>query len=325
MGVGSATGSEVAYPTGLRRLALAPAALIRLIRQLWNQGGGRDTTAHLKRLGLRHGQAIAATKLIKKVMSPALAARRARGGVDQVGAAGWRRMEATPESRSLAAFCAGLFDSKRADVMASFQPPYGFVIRYVEQGSQIALELPEEFRPIVEFCARHEIFDTVAAYIGEAPVISNVSLVYTQEHSTRIGPQLFHRDANEARQLHLVIPVWEVDHEAGPFTFLPADKSAPVIRTLRHESARIPDDVMFQHCSPSDLVECTGQPGDIYLLNPCACIHFGARTKSRPRLLLIVNLTSLFEGAEGQHAVHRAANRAVLNDGSERVRLLLNL
>ena len=82
---------------------------------------------------------------------------------------------------------------------------------------------------------------------------------------------------------------------------------------------------MFSHCDRSDLLALTGEAGTVFLCNPGQCYHCGARATGKPRLMLIVNVTTPFEGAEGQSAVYWSTNRRLLDEGSPEYRALLNL
>ena len=316
----------------LARFVTAPGKILNLYSRLRRQEGGRDTFSKLRKLGLRHAPAIAATRLIKKTVSPIRAIRRKALGAlsadivippDQ----GFIHVDENKISGAadVVAHCAALFERKRARIVAEFKPPYGQVINFPVTPEGAIMEDPEEIRPILQFCAQPALFDAIARYIGELPALSNIALVYSQPSDVRIGPQLFHRDRNEYRQVHLVMPIWDVTPESGPFTLLPADRSAKIVRAMDSDESRISDEDMFRYCSPDELIQLTGPAGTVYICNPCQCFHYGARATQKSRLLLIVNLTSPFEGAEGQACVYRSINRETLNDGTRNVRALLNI
>jgi len=316
----------------LRSFLRAPRTLVALVGRLRNQRGGRDVIRYLTLyLGVSRESAIAAAKRLKMALSPVKAWRRRRAAASAAirvpEDAGWLKLPpgVVTGGPALAAALQRLFESKKQHILETFKPPYGFVIQFKAQGDTVLLEQPDEFKSIVRFCSQKPLLDLLASYIGEFPVLSGVTFAYTPPWAGRVGSQLFHRDRNEPRQLHLVMPIWPVDMESGPFTFIPAKKSAEIVPQLDLRDDRFIDEQVFDRVSESEFVYCTGDPGDIYLVNPCACIHCGARTKSKPRLLLILNFTSLFEGAEGQFAVYRAENRRDLSDGSPEVQALLNL
>jgi hypothetical protein len=290
----------------------------------------------VKRLGLSHTDAIDVAKRIKKLATPVTSFMRSRiaaylGGADGLRVPRDKGYLRLPDgylegTARVVAHCNALYRRKESEISASFKPPYGMVIRFVEMGASVRMEDPEEIRPIFEFCTQPRLFRLLTEYMGEFPVMANVSLIYTRPNSETVGAQLFHRDMNERRQLHMVMPIWSVDTECGPFTLIPGDTSDKVVKALRlRESGRIGDKDIFSVCRVDELVTVTGKPGDVYLVNPYRCIHYGARARSKPRLLLIVNFTSLFEAAEGQHAVYRSSNKRALDNGRPESRWLLNI
>lgn len=322
----------------LVRIAKAPAKLAALAGQLGRHEGGRNAISYLKRLGISHADAVDIAKNLKKWASPIESFQRAQtaaylagGAADEPRVPRDKDYLHVPDgylegTDRVVRHCAELFRRKENDLRANFKPPYGMVIKFSQENRRDQMEDPEEIRPILEFAAQPKFFRILTDYIGEFPVMSTVSLIYTEPNSDTIGPQQFHRDMNERRQLHFVMPIWPIDMETGPFTFLPGDRSSDVVRALRDTGAgRISDEMIFSECRDDELVRITGKPGDVFLVNPYRCIHFGARARSKPRLILIVNFTSLFEGAEGLGAVYRSENRYVLNDGRTETRWLLNI
>jgi ectoine hydroxylase-related dioxygenase (phytanoyl-CoA dioxygenase family) len=199
------------------------------------------------------------------------------------------------------------------------------VLDFIDDGSELKMSDPREIAPIIHFCAQPKLFSIISRYIGEFPVVSNMSLIYTRQNETVIGPQKWHRDTNAPRQLHLVIPIWDIDELCGPFTLLPGDKSRDVIHALGHNHGRVEDDVFEKFGVTSDIVKLIGVAGTAYLVNPYACFHYGARARTKPRLMLIVNFSSLFEGAEGMQSPSRSANKAALDDGRFETRCLVDL
>jgi hypothetical protein len=320
----------------IERIKRAPAALMVLARQLRRHEGGRNTVSYLKRLGLTHTDAIDVARQIKRLATPLASFERSRtagylDGQDEIRVPRDKAYLRVPDGYlegvdRVVAHCEAIFRQKESEIVANYKPPYGMAIRFVEMGASVKMENPDEIRPIFDFCAQPRLFRLLTEYMGEFPVMANVSLIYTMPNTETIGSQLFHRDMNERRQLHMVIPIRPIDLECGPFTFIPADRSAEVVRALKlTESGRIDDRDIFSVCRDDELVRITGEPGDVYLVNPYRCIHFGARARSKSRLILIVNFTSLFEAAEGQHAVYRSSNKRALDNGRTESRWLLNI
>ena len=307
----------------------APLFFSRLIFKLRRQGGGRDVLYILRdRLGMAADSAIAIGKRLKIAASPLLARRRfavrstAMALPHSLAAEGWVKFpnDEIEGAAKLARHCGDIFESRKDEVLATYKPPFGLIFDI-----DSTIRRPEEIEPIIRFCAQPAVFNLVSSYLGEYPVLASISFGYTAPNSGGVGSQLFHADMNEPRQLHLVMPISSIDMELGPFTFLPELKSTVVRKAIKHEGGRISDETLFSHVREDDLIYCTGEPGDVFFVNPYACLHCGARTCSKSRLILIINFTSLFQGVESAGSLFTAANRQVLDDGLPETRFLLNL
>lgn len=307
----------------------APMFATRLLFKLRKQSGGREVLQVLRdTLGMSNDRATAVGKKLKMLASPLLAWKRTRTRAvptrvpDSLAVDGWVKLqdEGVSGANELVQHCTRVFERREAEILSNYTPPFSLIF---DVGSSIAR--PEEIEPVVRFCAQRPIFDLATSYLGEYPALGNISFGYTAPDSGRVGSQLFHCDSNEPRQLHMILPIWPIDMESGPFTFLPAPSSARLRKEIKHDRGRIPDDVVFSHVSEDELIYCTGEPGDVYFVNPYACFHCGARTRSKPRLILIVNFTSLFQGVEPSNGMYSAANRKELDDGRQETRFLLNL
>lgn len=184
---------------------------------------------------------------------------------------------------------------------------------------------PKDVRPIIDVLAQPYLVATAARYIGEIPVLGNICLLHTPIHDVWSGPQLFHRDMNQDRQLHLIIAINDIDETAGPFTFVPAHHSARINKSLGHTGGRITDEDMYKYLNPEDCIQFTGGAGSALMVNPYQCFHFGGRAEKRTRQVLICSYTSKFEGAEEAEGIYTAVNRSALDDNSRLRKLLLDL
>ena len=240
---------------------------------------------------------------------------------------GWLRVPDTYLSgvTELVDHCNAVYRRDEAYWREHWQPPFGMVVRFDvdEKGTPFIIS-PDDLRPIVRFCAQPKIYDLVTEYLGQRPVLANLSLAYTRvNNEKKIGSQQFHRDMGRD-QIHMVVPIWPIDEETGPFTLLPADESERVIKALNHTGGRVSDEKMFSLVSPDKVIKLTGEPGTAYFASPYRCFHYGARSYKKPRLMLIANYSSAF-APHSDTAVCRCSNRALLDDGMENTRLLLGL
>jgi ectoine hydroxylase-related dioxygenase (phytanoyl-CoA dioxygenase family) len=161
--------------------------------------------------------------------------------------------------------------------------------------------------------------------MGEIPVLSVISLIYTPTNDSTVGPQKFHRDMNCASQVHLIVNIEDVDEDNGPFTFISGAQSARIIRAIGHSDSRVGDEAIRRYVSNTDLIKCVGRAGTAFYVNPYACFHFGARAQRKPRYILILNYTSKFEWGEGLGSIYRSANRRVFDNGTALRQQLLAL
>ncbi len=55
---------------------------------------------------------------------------------------------------------------------------------------------------------------------------------------------------------------------------------------------RIPDEMMYQHADPKELIVFTGRRGDVLFIDSSRCFHYGSRNAIRPRYLMMYGYTS---------------------------------
>jgi len=208
-----------------------------------------------------------------------------------------------------------VFERRKEEEMKDYKHPYAFFLTSTKSKQGSVLENEKDWEPVIEFASQPEIVAIVAAYMQEIPVVGEVSLIYTpaEFNDQIVGPQLFHTDNNHKRMVHLLIAILPITKDGGPFTFVPRRNSEKIKKAYNHEGGRLTDEKVFSIVSPNDLIECVGDAGQAFFVNPNQCLHQGARVKTNERLVLIINYTSRFESGESVNAVYRAANRSMLN------------
>ena len=85
--------------------------------------------------------------------------------------------------------------------------------------------------------------------------------------------------------MKLFVNIYEVDDRHGPFTLLPADVSARVMRGLHPRTTfasfrRYTDVEVLEFSHPSDFVTVSGAAGSAMLVDTSRCLHFGSRVRS---------------------------------------------
>jgi hypothetical protein len=232
---------------------------------------------------------------------------------------------ALPGVETLISKSRAIFDRKRDEIVRNYVAPYGMLITTEQTPAGPKLIDIGDWAAMVEFASQPQVVGIVADYLGQMPVLSVVSFVYTLPGTSVEGSQLFHCDKNHDHQLHLIVPVEPIDENTGPFTFLAGDKSESVLKAVGYRQGRVADEDVLKWAEPSDFLKATGEAGSAFFVNPSRCLHYGARVSEKPRLMLIFNFTCYNEGAEGLEAVYRATNRSDLDNGDSIRRSLLRL
>ncbi len=186
-----------------------------------------------------------------------------------------------------------------------------FIVRYCQAEYQKSREAfpPEYFQkhphkkflfPILEgteFCRHPEllrfmvsrpIVDAAAAYLGVVPKLSGARLVWSPKNETARSSQLFHFDYEDQRQIKVFINIFETKEDQGPLTFLPADISLQVQRSIGPVLSRVQDERIYEGGGRNHELKLIGPPGSGAFLDTSRCLHYGSRFNRRDRVVLII-------------------------------------
>lgn len=156
--------------------------------------------------------------------------------------------------------------------------------------------------PFVQFAINEGVLSVVADYLGLAPVINSIELIYSVpdgvEPDRRTKSHLFHRDHIDRSNVKLFVYVWDVDEDRGPVTFipLPSSRKVPWWAQIR---GHIPDDIISKYVRDDEVVQFKGLAGSAVMVDTDRLLHCGSRCR-KPRLALIVNYSSGFN-YNGRH------------------------
>lgn len=149
----------------------------------------------------------------------------------------------------------------------------------------------------VEFC-RHpallrlmvsrQIVDAVAAYLGTVPKLTGARLCWSPENATAQSSQLYHFDYEDLRQIKVFINIFETKEDQGPLTFLPADISDKVQRSIGRVLGRVQDERIYEGGGRDRELKVIGPSGSGVFLDTSRCLHYGSRFNRRDRVVLIV-------------------------------------
>jgi hypothetical protein len=155
----------------------------------------------------------------------------------------------------------------------------------------------------VEFC-RHPallrlmvsrpIVDAAAAYLGTVPKLTGARLCWSPENETARSSQLFHFDYEDLRQVKVFINIFETKEDQGPLTFLPANISEQVQKSIGRVLGRVQDERIYEGGGRNHELKLIGLPGSGAFLDTSRCLHYGSRFNRRDRLVLIIQFLNFY-------------------------------
>jgi hypothetical protein len=148
---------------------------------------------------------------------------------------------------------------------------------------------PADAPPVFDLVLSEPILQIASDYLGEVPVLETINIWWTPQNQELRGSQFYHRDTLSwsERQAKFVFNLSDVDEDAGPFTFIPADVSDRIVARFGSPPERVPDEVVFQTAQPEDVVPIIGPAGTGCVVDSSRCFHFGSRCRGKERLALV--------------------------------------
>ena len=150
----------------------------------------------------------------------------------------------------------------------------------------------------IEAALHPVVLKTAADYLGMYPVLSSVKLLVSSpsNYDHLSASQLFHLDHADLPLLKMIINIGAVTKDSGPFCFLPASTSSAAKRALRYGKRgvnyRVDDETIYHIVDRSSLVELSGPPGDVALIDTSRCFHYGSRNASQERRILMYSFST---------------------------------
>jgi len=188
--------------------------------------------------------------------------------------------------------CRNIYIKNRKKVVKNFKQPYYTLIDNNAEDMEPSKEKIFNLKPILKFASQNLLIGVVSQHYKQIPIIAGISLNYTgamKASEKPINAQRFHRDLHDKKLLHLVIPIYEIKDEHGPFTYIDTKTSKKIVDFLGHKGGRIDDDDVHRFAKKKNIIKLTGKAGSAFFMNPYYSIHFGGRVKKGFRLQLIIS------------------------------------
>ncbi len=138
-------------------------------------------------------------------------------------------------------------------------------------------------------CDPH-ILVPVIDYLGAMPILFSATVnVSPNEAMEENSSQYWHLDPEDITQVKVFVYLNEVDARTGPFTALPADRTARLFRRRpEYGIGRVADEEVAELAGPEGPRVFTGRRGTAVFCDTTRCLHFGSRPGDRPRHLLFL-------------------------------------
>ena len=174
---------------------------------------------------------------------------------------------------------------------------------------------------LVDFVLSDKALGIATSYLGTVPYLNRIDMLYStpREGEDLIKSQLFHVDPEGLTQVKFFINVFDVDDAEGPFTFIPADASARILRDVRRmrrekgipHVGRYTDEEVEAVGGTSSIVSLKGPRGTGVSIDTSRCLHLGSRVAPGAfRLVLYVQYCTTVENGNA-FDLDRYRDRAV--------------
>lgn len=207
--------------------------------------------------------------------------------------------DALPDFAPVLTTCRQLFDRKNAELDArlagfdtwtpkqqqKFLSGKKSFLRYLLDDEDLRRH-PE----LADFALSDVMLGAATRYLGIVPHLTRVDLMYSLPRGSgeNIESQLFHLDHEGVTQVKYFIHLFDVGEREGPFTFIPADATARIVREVRKlrrrrnsghdvELRRYSDEEIAAVGGTDDIVTVTGPVGAGVAVDTSRCLHLGSR------------------------------------------------
>jgi hypothetical protein len=189
-----------------------------------------------------------------------------------------------PGSEEVRAYCAAIWKRRAQEAYAAAQTYTSLLaadVRTVSQGTVADLT---NHKIIQDFATSPAMVAIVCSYLGEMPVIRDLTLSVTHSNTTAIGSQQWHLDYAPLRQLKFYMLIDDVMPDGGPLTWINSTETREIRRRSGHYFGRLAD----EEVEGAQLQQLMGPAGTSAFLDVSRCLHYGSRQSNRDRISLII-------------------------------------
>src|ERR1700730_17720508 len=142
----------------------------------------------------------------------------------------------------------------------------------------------------VRYAAQERLLAMASDYLGEAPYLSNIVLIYSFETSeTPSATQFWHKDYDDTKMFKIFIYCSDVDvPEDGALHVANRQAMKGIYASPLYSSRRFGDDQFFKMVDRSQATALCGPAGTTFICDTHQSFHYGSRCTRRPRLACFI-------------------------------------
>ena len=144
------------------------------------------------------------------------------------------------------------------------------------------------FPEIIKFASSNQLLSIISTYLGTVPIIGDIRLWVSTKNDKVESSQKLHIDQEDYRQLKLFLYIEDVTSSQGPLTFFPASKRDSIFKIAQEPFNRVHDHEVGKNFLEEEIIEFSGNAGDIAFLDTSRCFHFGSRVREGRRITLMI-------------------------------------
>ena len=145
-----------------------------------------------------------------------------------------------------------------------------------------------QHKDIMQLAVSRPILDAVTDYLGEVPIVGNVTIMVSVANDSQVGSQLYHLDFADEKQVKLFVYVDAVTQDNGPFTFTPITATEELIKTYGYNRGRLTIEQVQKAVGPEREIQVTGPAGTALLCDTSRCLHYGSNRNKTTRIVLLI-------------------------------------
>ncbi|GAX38018.1 phytanoyl-CoA dioxygenase [Nodularia sp. NIES-3585] len=104
--------------------------------------------------------------------------------------------------------------------------------------------------------------------------------------------RLWHLDKEDRKLLKIIIYLNDVDHDGGPFQYIPNSFTSTIARSLRYKYEYIQNQTMQEVISPLNWKPCTGPAGTVIIADTANIFHRGTVPTASDRFTIFFDYSS---------------------------------